>query len=348
MAHELDFAANGEAAMAYVGETPWHSLGQELERGMPIEEWQRAAHMDWEIQRAAVQFNIPKVEPLKTENGRPLLEIVESNLFPEKHVLYRSDNHRPLSVVSDKYKIVQPKEVLEFYRDLVGSVGMELETAGVLFGGKRFWALANTGRAVELKGQTVDGIYIPDTINGYLLLSTSCDGTLATTARFTSIRVVCNNTLSIATKDNKTVVRVPHNRTWNEKEVKEQLGFIDKGWNKFRTDIEKLANATLDRDTAIEYLVRLLGDPEVPLDQQSPAVSNKCSNVWELYTNSGKGAHMGSAENTFWGMVNAITQTVDYHTGHRTQDARLNGAWFGTGNNLKTQAFELALDMVTA
>ncbi|WP_397457282.1 DUF932 domain-containing protein, partial [Pseudomonas versuta] len=31
-------------------------------------------------------------------------------------------------------------------------------------------------------------------VNGYLLLATSCDGTLATTATPTTIRVVCNNT----------------------------------------------------------------------------------------------------------------------------------------------------------
>lgn len=355
MAHELDFAENGEAAMAFVGQTPWHGLGQSLEPGADIEVWRKAAHMDWEIQRSAVQYVSGQHDVMSGDSLR---------LFPEKHVLYRSDNGRPLSVVSDKYKIVQPKEVLGFYRDLVGVAGMELETAGVLFGGRRFWALANTGRMVDLKGQNVlkDGksLYIPDTVKGYLLLSTSCDGTLATTARFTSIRVVCNNTLSVATADNYSTVRVPHNRVWNAKEVHEQMGFIDNGWDKFRNNIEHLANTVLTREQGVEFLVRLLGDMDVngkletnpTKDQmddiiaaQSPAVANKCANVWELYTGSGLGSKMDSSEGTYWGILNAITQTVDYHTGHRTQDARLNGSWFGTGNTLKTKAFELALEM---
>lgn len=328
MAHELSIRKDGLVEMAYVGDTPWHELGQSLDKDASIETWIKQAGMDWEILRTPVKYDVP------TESvDHPF----NTMLFEDKHVLYRSDSNQPLSVVSPQYNIVQPYEVLEFYRDLVGVAGMQLETAGVLFGGKRFWALANTGRMAELKGN--------DTIKGYVLLSTSCDGTMATTARFTSIRVVCNNTLSIATRDNASVIRMPHRRVWNPEEVKQQLGLIDNGWAKFKEHIEHLSNVVAERDKVAEYLVTLFGDTSVPVDQQSPAVAAKCAGVWDLYTNSGKGAHMASAEGTWWGILNAITQTIDYHTQHRTIDARLNNAWFGAGNNKKTEAFELALSM---
>jgi phage/plasmid-like protein (TIGR03299 family) len=338
MAHELDFAANGEAAMAWVGDTPWHGLGQELQSGSPIEVWLKAAHMDWEILRTAVEYKIPYDGTQRDALQLTADKLSEHRLFPEKNVLYRSDTLAPLSVVSDSYNIVQPYEVLEFYRDLVGVADMQLETAGVLFGGRRFWALANTGRLAELKGN--------DAIKGYVLLSTSCDGTMATTARFTSVRVVCNNTLSIATKDNASVIRVPHRRLWNPSEVKEQLGLIDSSWALFKQHIETLSGNYVDREQAAEYLVKLFGDVDVPVDQQSPAVAGKCAGIWDLYTNTGVGAHMESAEGTWWGLLNAITQTIDYHTAHRTVDARLNNAWFGQGNNKKTEALELALEYV--
>ncbi len=77
-------------------------------------------------------------------------------------------------MVSARYQVVQPKQVLEFYRDLTEVSGYELETAGVLKAGRKFWALARTGKSSALKGN--------DVVNGYLLLATSCDGTLATTA----------------------------------------------------------------------------------------------------------------------------------------------------------------------
>ena len=100
----------------------------------------------------------------------------------------RSDTNAPLSVVSGRYQVVQPKEVLEFYRDLSEISGFELETAGVLKAGKKFWALARTGKETALKGN--------DVVKGYLLLATSCDGTLATTATPSTVRWVPSRCLT--------------------------------------------------------------------------------------------------------------------------------------------------------
>lgn len=83
---------------------------------------------------------------------------------PKQKVLYRSDTKAPLSVVSSRYQVVQPEEILEFYRDLTEVSGFELESAGVLKDGKQLWALTRTGQSVPLKGH--------DRVNGYLLLAT--------------------------------------------------------------------------------------------------------------------------------------------------------------------------------
>jgi len=104
--------------------------------------------------------------------------------FPTQKVLCRSDTNAPLSVLSSRYHTVQPREVLELYRDLTAVSGYELEMAGELKGGRKFWMLARTGQGISIKGN--------DQINGYL--ATFSDGTLATTATPTTLRVVCNNT----------------------------------------------------------------------------------------------------------------------------------------------------------
>jgi phage/plasmid-like protein (TIGR03299 family) len=179
MAHELEKASD----MAYVGSTPWHGLGNKLPPNQPIETWQRHAGMDFEINKSVVLFN--------ADNGDN--KLLNFRNYMDASVLYRSDNLEPLSVVSKRYKVVQPKEILEFYRDLVSAGGFELETAGVLKGGKKLWALAKTGQEVLLPGL--------DKVNAYLLLATSCDGSLATTAQFCSIRVVCSNTLNLAVQE---------------------------------------------------------------------------------------------------------------------------------------------------
>ncbi|NMG31769.1 DUF932 domain-containing protein, partial [Aromatoleum evansii] len=148
--------------IAYVGAEPWHGLGNSLPEKQPLEVWQKAAGMDWTIQETPVRFMAESAGNLGSIHS-----------FDEQKVLYRSDTKDALSVVSQRYKVVQPREVLEFYRDLTDVSGFQLETAGVLKGGKKFWALARTGQSTALKGN--------DQVNGYLLLATSCDGTLATT-----------------------------------------------------------------------------------------------------------------------------------------------------------------------
>ena len=146
--------------MAYAGDRPWHGLGNPLAPQQPIEVWKKQAGMDWQIEEAEVRY----------VTGSNNIGVI--NAFPEQKVLYRSDNKAPLSVVSKRFQVVQPGEILEFYRDLTACSGFELETAGVLREGRKFWALARTGQSTTLKGR--------DKVDGYLLLATACDGTLAT------------------------------------------------------------------------------------------------------------------------------------------------------------------------
>jgi len=94
MAHELSLNMLGEAEMAYCGAKPWHGLGQEVCEGASLDEWMDQARMNWRILRAPVQYTNANLHD-----------------FPEHHVLYRSDNDLPLSVVSPRYKIVQPKKM---------------------------------------------------------------------------------------------------------------------------------------------------------------------------------------------------------------------------------------------
>ena len=149
----------------------------------------------------------------------------------------------PLSVVSNRYQVVQPREVLEFYRDLVEVGGFELETAGVLKGGRKLWALARTGQEAMLKGG--------DAVKAYLLLATACDGTLATTAQFTSVRVVCNNTLNISLSDSIGAIKVPHSTKFDAQEVKKALGVGVSTWDTFISGMRALADRRVSQTEAL-------------------------------------------------------------------------------------------------
>jgi phage/plasmid-like protein (TIGR03299 family) len=311
MAHEVE-------SMAYVREVPWHGLGNKLSVGQPLEVWLREAGMEWSIREAPVEF--------KPEHG-------SEETFEGHKVLFRSDSDFPLSIVSNRYKVVQPREVLEFYRDLVEVGGFELETAGVLKGGRKLWALAKTGQEAMLKGG--------DKVKGYLLLATSCDSTLATTAQFTSIRVVCNNTLQMSIGDSAGAVRVPHSMQFDADIVKQQLGLFSTTWSAFMDHIHALSERQVDLTEAQDYLSTVFGSPVSDPDKV-PATVGK---VLELYSGKAVGSELAAASGTAWGLLNAVTEYIDHNRLARAPGNRLHSAWFGAGACLKKKAFEEAIKL---
>jgi len=112
MAHLID-------TMAYTGQTPWHGLGNLLPAQQSLDTWLHAAGMNWTIEQSDVMFNVAS-------------DALHIRPYSDSKVLYRSDTLEPLSVVSQRYNVVQPHEVLHFYQDLVEAGGFELETAGSL------------------------------------------------------------------------------------------------------------------------------------------------------------------------------------------------------------------------
>ena len=307
------------ATMAYAGEKPWHGLGNKLTTLQPLDVWKRQAGMDWMIEESEVRYI----------TGNHTVGAIHT--FPEQKVLYRSDTKRPLAVVSKRFQVVQPEEVLEFYRDLTEHAGFELETAGVLKEGRKFWALARTGQSTTLKGK--------DQVNGYLLLATACDGSLATTAQFTSVRVVCNNTLQIALGDNRGAVKVPHRSEFNADVVKQQLGITVAPWNRFVSKMKDLVACPVDPDSVDGLLRRMLTYPGQP--GQAHVVNEQAMrSVRALYDGGGRGAQLASSRGTAWGLLNSVTEYVDHHRRARSDDHRREAAWFGQGAQFKQRAWD--------
>ena len=312
--------------MAYVNDTPWHGLGNRLSTKQPIEVWAQQSGIAFDIKETPVRF--------MTESAGSLGAIMT---FPEQKVLFRSDTNEPLSVVSQRYQVVQPREILEFYRDLTEISGFELETAGVLKGGRKIWALAKTNQSATIKGN--------DTMKGYLLLATACDGTLATTAQFTSIRVVCNNTLAVALSNGNSAVKVPHSTSFDPQAVKKQLGISVSAWDSFMYRMKTLSERRVKSHEAMNYFLRVFTDPATTATGLSNERAMK--KVLALSDGDGKGAELASSKATAFGLLNAVTEYVDHERRARSTDHRLESAWFGQGATLKQKALEQALLMAS-
>jgi phage/plasmid-like protein (TIGR03299 family) len=327
--------SNSRANIAYIGATPWHGLGQKLTPGADIATWQREAGLAWEVLRAPVRY----------QNG-------ELHTFAGKNVLFRNDTGAPLSIVSDEYKAVQPQEIMDFFGKLAAIGGFDLETAGSLSGGKRIWALAKVGDGADIVNR--------DRVRPYILLATSYDASMATVAKFTAVRVVCHNTISMAipqynpatgtatggeTGDiesgaNRNVVRVLHSQLFDADAVRLQLGVVANAWERFQVQAGLLAEQEMSAEQADEFLRDLLAPyaDTNKRDADSLRGSRGYGKIMLLFQGGAMGADL--AGQSKWGMLNAVTEYVDHERG-RSTNSRLESAWFGSGNSVKDRALDL-------
>lgn len=355
MAHEL-YQIDGEYSMAYLlgDPPPWHGYGQQVPANSPLEVWAKASHLDYSIVESPITYFRP-------DNG-------QVSMIQGQRALLRGDDCSYLSTVSDKFHVDQPIEVLTFFKDLVESGGFTLSTAGSLFGGRKYWALAKINESARIMGQ--------DKIDGYLLLVSACDGSLSRTGMFTTTRVVCNNTLSYAIGEGERgqaqrYIKMPHSMAFDKDRMKEELGLGKGAFGEFIAKVETIAKVKISLEDATRFFLELYagGQDEVELEDETidevnqilqdaatgsqikKAIENEADlekvpvrtviSLMELFKN-GKGQDLKSANSTLWGAVNAVSEYYDHHQGNRSLDHRINSAFFGIGATVKNRAFEMA------
>ena len=216
-----------------------------------------------------------------------------------------------------------------FFEKLVEIGGFQLETAGVLSHGKRVWGLARVNDGAEILGG--------DVVRPYVLLGTSYDGTMATVAKFTSVRVVCHNTITAALGSGESV-RVLHSERFDADRVRQDLGIVADAWDRFLIQSRQLAGEPLsatDADMFVRSLLEPYKSPGVPVSE-----SRAYRRILELFNGKAIGSDIPGVTGTRWGMLNAVTELVDHERG-RSDNTRIESAWFGTGAALKNRALEL-------
>lgn len=321
MAANLDYS-NDRVNYAYVAEhgSIWHGEGNALPLHTALTEWKREAGLEWEAVSSPILFNNRDDIP---------------TVFPDKMALFRSDNNAPLSVVSDSYKIVQPSEVVDFFSDLLDKNGMEMSSCGSLFGGKRFFATAKLNEIEVIRG---------DKITGYLLLATSLDGSMSTTAKTTSVRTVCSNTLTMAIDEKSAnMIKVPHSTEFNVNRAKLNLGLIEESQEKFMENMRKLASVSVTPRDARQIYNKLFYNPEVAPQDQHGTVVKKVEDIMQLYK-YGAGANLGG--DTLYNVLQGVTDFYSNNIKSRTESARFWHSFYGNAEKVKLETQAKLLEMV--
>jgi len=317
MAHELEFV-NGEASMAYAGALPWHGLGVEVPADLTPEQMLDAANLNWRVEKVPAYA-----------------EIAGENIAIGKSALVRDRDNHILDVVSDDWNPVQNEEAFDFFNEFVMAGDMEMHTAGSLKGGQIVWGLAKVKESFELfKG---------DKIDAYLLFSNFHKYGCSTDVRFTPIRVVCNNTLTLSLNSAvERMAKISHRKIFEPENVKEMLGIATDKLGKYKEMAQFLGSKKAKDEDIVEYFCRIF--PVGSSSKKENEVSRNAQIALDIL-HSQPGAEY--AEGTWWQPFNAVTYMTDHLVG-RSADTRLTSAWYGANKNLKTKALETAIEMAEA
>jgi len=309
MAHQVE-------TMAYAGEVPWHGLGKQVLPDLSPEQMLYEAGLDWSVE---------KIPAFAEVNGE--------KVAVGKSALVRSSDSKVLDVVGDDWNPVQNAEAFGFFADFVSEGNMEMHTAGSLKGGQMVWALAKVkDESFELFGN--------DRVDSYLLFSNPHMYGKSIDVRFTPIRVVCNNTLTLSLgTSSKNSVKVSHRTQFDAEQVKETMGIASSKLNQYKEMSQFIASKRFTEDSKIEYLEKLF---PVLGEAKRKQRSKGAQGVLDILDTQ-PGAEYG--EGTFWQLFNGVTYYVDHEMG-RNADNRMNAAWFGSGVKKKQDALALAVEMV--
>lgn len=363
MAHELS-SASGRVETFYVGEKPWHGLGEEVQDAPTSAAAIVHAGLDWQAD----------LEDMETLSGAAV---------PSARAVVRSDTRDVLGVVGGKYRPVQNVEAFDFLDSLIGTKELTYETAGALGRGERVWMLARVPGDLRVNGTI-------DVVHKYLLLSNSHDGSGAVRVFFTAVRVVCQNTLCQAQSlARRQGVSIRHTGDVATKihAARRVLGLASEHYGVLQDRINRLAGRKIKRASLDRYFQGLFPDPadngedlarleeaEVSTAPMSFADKRRLAALRAVatgrangnratagevrdqlvrYFETGRGNDFQGVKGTWWAAYNAVTEYVDHVArakgGVLTTDqreSRLNSIWFGTGAALKGQAWEAALAAV--
>ena len=316
MAHELEIV-NGKAQMAYVGAVPWHGLGVEVPADLTPEQMLDAAGLNWSVEKI----------PAYAEIAGKQVKIGQS-------ALVRDRDNKILDVVSDDWNPVQNAEAFDFFNEFVAAGDMEMHTAGSLKDGQIVWGLAKVKDSFELfKG---------DQIDSYLLFSNFHKYGFSTDVRFTPIRVVCNNTLTLSLNSKvERMAKISHRKVFDPANVKDMLGIATDKLAKYKEMAQFLGSKKAKNEDIVEYFTRIF--PVTGAAKEKQVSKNAEMALSILHTQPGA----EYAEGSWWQPFNAVTYLTDHLAG-RSADTRLTSAWYGYNKGVKTKALELAVEMAEA
>ena len=317
MAHEVE-------TMAYAGEVPWHGLGVKIHNDLTPASMMEKAGLNWRV-----------------EEHPCFVEVNDSKVYTGQKALVRSSDNKVLTNVGTNWNPVQNETAFEFFSEFVMNGDMEMHTAGSLRGGQMVWALAKVKESFELFGG--------DRVDSYLLFSNPHQYGRSIDVRFTPIRVVCNNTLTLSL-DSKVdnSVKVGHKNVFDPEMVKQALGIANQKLDTYKEMAQFLGSKRYSHDKLIEYYNTVFPrTADKKVQGKDLSVETLSRNALTCLHNIDRQPGGGFKAGSWWQAFNSVTFVTDHVQG-RSADNRLYSSWYGSNQLRKKDALKTALEFAEA
>jgi len=339
MAHNINFnEQTGAHSFFSVQEKAWHGLGQIVREYPTSKEALQFAGLDYTVEKRPVFTYDTENFKADEETGIKTPEIEVPGYF----ATVRTDTDQVLGMVGKDYRIVQNVDAFTFFDSIVGGDGIMYETAGALGSGERIFITAKLPEYIRVGSD--------DLIEKYIFLTTSHDGSGSITAAFTPVRIVCQNTLSMALGNCSNVVKIRHTDSAQDRlkqahkimgisnTLTAQLNAIFNQWAKVRiTDkqVLRLIQEAMSPSREVLENIRMGAD-----DKLSTIFKNVCDNAF-LYAMTSPTQQTDTTKGTLFGAYNAITGYYQNVRQYKTEEDKLDSILSGTGLLRSQTAFRL-------
>lgn len=297
-----------------------------------VEEALNMSNLNWEVKKSTE----PVRTTVLTNDG------FEDISFPDKFITYRQmPDQAPeaLGVVGKSYQPIQNSEAFSFLNYLADDSGATFSSAGSIREGRQVFVNMKMPSSLKF----IDGT---DSVDMYLMVTTSHDGTKAFTAAVTPIRLACTNQIRFALRSAKATFTLRHTKTSSGKiaEAHAALGLVHVYEDAFQTAVNELIDSEMNKDQYGKFIDVLMPDRFKNTGQQGgltnavETAKNDLMNLWEAPTQK-------IAGQTRWAAYNAVAEYADWFKPVRTngdeQLVRAERIITGQGEALKNRAYAL-------
>jgi phage/plasmid-like protein (TIGR03299 family) len=322
--------------MAFIGSRNdiWHRFGEQMQPGQSIEQWCASAGLHW------TAIKVPAIAALEGDAFEHIKIDARFCPVPGFKFLVRSDNGHVLGFVSDGYQIVQPVEVLEWFRDYIANDNrFTMDVAGSLGAGERVWATARFNGDLTVAGEKHVS---------RVLMVTSFDGSLATRNKMLVTRVVCQNTLAVGLGEKTPSITTRHSTKFDAKRVGQELSRLAASTARFKQVGDAMATVHLDSNAMLTFFRQCLDIAES--DKLEDLSTRKKNQLASLAGAHDRSVAEGAEKFTAWSALQAVTRYADHERstrgGNSEDAARFESANFGSGDALKQKAMGILMPLI--